>query len=203
MYSTFKDFFRVDADCAAPTKCCFDGCGLKCTNPSRREVSNSREDESRKEIDDSVEVGRSNKRVMNLNSRVSTCPTVSPNAGIEGEECIAECKTSQDCEGLKKCCASGCSRVCLYPQATTGRHSGYRLYFLLKNTFFLECLQQAISHEIFKLKSPLLECDADGNFKEIQCRDDYCYCVDARTGETKPNSRAPFDRHLNCDSRSL
>ena len=44
-------------------------------------------------------------------------------------------------------------------------------------------------------------CDDDGRFMTTQCNDDYCYCVDADTGEiTSAKVLATDGFNLNCSS---
>ncbi|KAI1726343.1 WAP-type (Whey acidic protein) 'four-disulfide core' domain-containing protein [Ditylenchus destructor] len=179
-------FDRVDADCASPAKCCFDGCGLKCTLPTSVDLPSEEGKVAShvKQERPTWDAERNNKRVIAENPKLALCPASLNNVvGAEnGEECIAECRKNEDCLGLRKCCAVGCSRLCLYPQTTT------------------KCLHQAISHEIYKLKRSPLKCNSEGDFEEIQCNDEYCYCVHTKTGEEKPNGRVPPNRQPNCEN---
>lgn len=211
---SYKNLFfdRVDADCASPAKCCFDGCGLKCTLPTSVDLPSEEGKVAShvKQERPTWDAERNNKRVIAENPKLALCPASLNNVvGAEnGEECIAECRKNEDCLGLRKCCAVGCSRLCLYPQTTTSKHSLYIPLSLCEIKIFVkirvsECLHQAISHEIYKLKRSPLKCNSEGDFEEIQCNDEYCYCVHTKTGEEKPNSRVPPNRQPNCESELL
>lgn len=43
-----------------------------------------------------------------------------------------------------------------------------------------------------------LKCDSQGNFAEVQCNSEFCYCVESVSGIEKHNSRIPLGRLPNC-----
>uniref|UniRef100_A0A1I7S313 Antileukoproteinase n=1 Tax=Bursaphelenchus xylophilus TaxID=6326 RepID=A0A1I7S313_BURXY len=94
---------RGDSDCSDSEKCCFDGCGLKCTTDyhgSRPQKGNTNKNDNKKLI-----------------SHMSQCPVESPQSS--STICSAECETDHDCAGLRRCCVDGCSKKCVFPYKTS------------------------------------------------------------------------------------
>ncbi|KAI6206638.1 hypothetical protein M3Y94_00935300 [Aphelenchoides besseyi] len=86
--------------------------------------------------------------------------------------CEKECKDDNDCTGLRRCCKNGCSSVCAYPQKTTA------------------CLHDAITFDLNGwLHAP--RCNSHGEYHEIQCDDERCYCAEPKAGSPIPHSIVP------------
>ncbi|TMS37456.1 hypothetical protein L596_004385 [Steinernema carpocapsae] len=164
---------RVDVDCKPTSKCCFDGCGLKCMevnfspNPFQYRPS--------AKIITTVDIAKSNKEI--LSRLISECPE--PAVSDRITNCENKCKADTDCPGMKLCCSSGCSRVCAYPKKTT------------------PCIYQAISAELYSLRS-VFKCNAAGNFDSVQCDEDRCYCVNVQSGIEIPDTWVPLSNEPNC-----
>uniref|UniRef100_A0A915CTW8 Uncharacterized protein n=1 Tax=Ditylenchus dipsaci TaxID=166011 RepID=A0A915CTW8_9BILA len=152
---------KVDSDCASPHKCCLTVV-VSDVYPATKTLHSI---------------------ALITNPGVASCPA-SPDKD-SSEECVLECETSDDCSGLRKCCAAGCSRVCVYPQTAT------------------ECIQQAVTHQIYAMRTAPLKCDSNGMFEEVQCSQEHCYCVDADTGVEVPNTRVPTQKHPDCNKGTL
>ncbi|KAI6180854.1 hypothetical protein M3Y98_00765900 [Aphelenchoides besseyi] len=149
---------RVDADCENPQRCCFDGCGLKCTEGK---------------VQERKFVGSEN-RVL-LYSLDAECPKLPRSL-----TCEKECKDDNDCTGLRRCCKNGCSSVCAYPQKTTA------------------CLHDAITFDLNGLlHAP--RCNSHGEYHEIQCDDERCYCAEPKDGSPIPHSIVPKGRRPVCN----
>ncbi|CAD5219044.1 unnamed protein product [Bursaphelenchus okinawaensis] len=98
-----KSECKADSDCADAEKCCFSGCGLKCTSHFNNNA---------------VQV-RTHKKHDNkyLFINLSQCPL--PSKERSSTVCSTECETDNDCKGMKRCCVDGCSKKCTYPSKTT------------------------------------------------------------------------------------
>ncbi|KAJ1372142.1 hypothetical protein KIN20_034221 [Parelaphostrongylus tenuis] len=88
--------------------------------------------------------------------------------------CTLNCEFDKDCAGLKRCCRVGCSNQCFYPIRTT------------------PCLNAALTAELYGLPN-MKRCDENGQFEQIQCNDDVCFCVDIANGEELPGTRIAND----------
>ena len=68
---------------------------------------------------------------------------------------------------------------------------------VIKN--YLACIHQAISNEIYNLRNAM-KCTAAGNYDEVQCDDERCFCVDSLTGIEMPNTWVPLGNTPTCKS---
>uniref|UniRef100_A0AC34RIU7 Uncharacterized protein n=1 Tax=Panagrolaimus sp. JU765 TaxID=591449 RepID=A0AC34RIU7_9BILA len=165
---------RSDVDCPSTSKCCFDGCGLSCMNVQFAPNPFQHRPESKLGIV-RIDSLKHNKEI--LSPLLAECPDLPKNGGTQS--CNTECKTDSDCRGLRRCCAVGCSRICVYPQKTTG------------------CLHEAISHELYSIRHAP-RCTPAGNYDEVQCDDERCFCVDQLSGVEIPNTWVPTGNQPNC-----
>lgn len=62
---------------------------------------------------------------------------------------------------------------------------------------FLECLHEAITHDLYELPNPP-KCDPQGNYAQVQCNQKFCYCVVSETGIEIPRTRVPLGLLPNC-----
>ncbi|WKY07401.1 hypothetical protein Q1695_007110 [Nippostrongylus brasiliensis] len=94
---------------------------------------------------------------------------------------LNQCNSDDECAGVQKCCSDGCSKKCLYPESASA------------------CIQTKSALQMIGQPSKI-HCRPDGSFEEVQCDDEFCWCVTQRgsevegtrtTGETVPNCRAP------------
>lgn len=63
----------------------------------------------------------------------------------------------------------------------------------------LACIHQAISNEIYNLRNAM-KCTAAGNYDEVQCDEERCFCVDSLTGIEMPNTWVPLGNTPTCKS---
>ncbi|KAL3982628.1 Thyroglobulin type-1 repeat family protein [Acanthocheilonema viteae] len=114
--------------------------------------------------------------------QIAECPEVQQYHDLK--KCTVECKVDQDCPGIKKCCTYNCSALCLFPTKVTA------------------CLHELITHEIFGYdRAP--KCNDEGNYEQIQCHDDFCYCVDTVNGNEIPATRTALHTELACNERRI
>uniref|UniRef100_A0A158R3Z3 WAP domain-containing protein n=1 Tax=Syphacia muris TaxID=451379 RepID=A0A158R3Z3_9BILA len=160
---------RSDAECKIGSKCCFDGCGLKCLSigfpPNPFETKPAKW----------VKIQEQNKRI--LSSLVAECPENHPRA--DHSKCDVQCQRDSDCPGMKRCCSIGCSSLCTYPTKTTA------------------CIHDVITHEVYKV-GRLPKCDAAGNYEQQQCDSYGCFCVNVNTGKLVPFSRQHAEAASAC-----
>lgn len=61
----------------------------------------------------------------------------------------------------------------------------------------LACLHEAISHELYSIRHAP-RCTPAGNYDEVQCDDERCFCVDQLSGVEIPNTWVPEGNQPNC-----
>uniref|UniRef100_A0A1I8AEE0 Thyroglobulin type-1 domain-containing protein n=1 Tax=Steinernema glaseri TaxID=37863 RepID=A0A1I8AEE0_9BILA len=164
---------RVDVDCKPTSKCCFDGCGLKCMEVNFS--PNPFQYRPTAKITTTVDIAKSNKEV--LSPLISECPEMT--SSDEVSTCENKCNADADCSGMRRCCAYGCSRLCVYPAKTT------------------PCVHQAITADLYSLHS-VFACNSAGNFEETQCDDDRCFCVNVQNGIEIADTWVPLGNEPNC-----
>ncbi|VDN17987.1 unnamed protein product [Gongylonema pulchrum] len=152
---------HVDSDCSTNAKCCFDGCSLKCMPVAAIRADHSTER--------SIVVPEQ----LTTNEKKTPYPAECPSSippNVRFGKCGSQCKTDQDCPGVKKCCKYGCTSLCLFPTKAT---------------------------EIYgRARAP--KCDERGNFEQIQCENGACYCVDTVNGSEIPATRVAFYKEPVC-----
>ncbi|CAD6192821.1 unnamed protein product [Caenorhabditis auriculariae] len=75
------------------------------------------------------------------------------------ESPLTSVKIDSDCSGVQKCCDDGCKKTCAYPMQTS------------------KCMMRKTNLQ--KLgQLDVIKCHPDGSFEEIQCDNEFCWCVD-------------------------
>ncbi|CAI4227197.1 unnamed protein product [Auanema sp. JU1783] len=158
---------KTDDHCLSG-KCCFDGCGLTCAETEFQPRTTERplvEVQVKPKLEITPEIVLSHNK-EHLTSLVAECPVMNP----VGNNCSTSCVSDMDCPGMKRCCRSGCSTLCTYYVRST------------------PCYQLSLTSEIYSLKR-VKKCDKAGNFEQVQCDTDGCFCVDVMTGDEIPGTR--------------
>ncbi|KJH48136.1 WAP-type 'four-disulfide core, partial [Dictyocaulus viviparus] len=89
--------------------------------------------------------------------KLGICPTAVLNPG-----CREECRSDEDCVALAKCCKATCGTKCMDPAITS------------------PCMHRLIAFvRQHPLLSPPVQCDLNGDFRQIQCDNSIkqCWCV--------------------------
>ena len=127
-----------------------------------------------------------------LLSEATSCPSPNEVPCLRQEGTMGSCRDPQfACNEGEICCDNGCSSaVCLSLSNLTPCYTAKRV--LLGNS-----------------TAPLLgayrpRCESDGRFKEIQCHEHYCWCVENSTGRPRTDM-VPFEKigSLECSSKCL
>lgn len=113
----------MDSDCSGIEKCCFDGCGLKCSNQFKRKNYSAVTPQNQHTNLESNKNRRwnafqNNKELIKIET-LAECPQQTDT--LFEHNCENECTQESDCRGMRKCCRIGCSSLCLYPKKTTRR----------------------------------------------------------------------------------
>ncbi|VDK62800.1 unnamed protein product [Onchocerca ochengi] len=173
-----KSECRVDSDCSEQAKCCFNGSSLKCMFDSTHIHGFHVDSSTQKLIIVEEQLMAKGTKVQ----QIGKCPKISQHHDLG--KCAIKCKIDQDCGGIKKCCTYNCSAICLYPTEVTA------------------CLHEVITHEIFGYgRAP--KCNDKGNYEQIQCDDNICYCVDTLNGNEIPATRTALQTKPVCNERRL
>ncbi|PAV83736.1 hypothetical protein WR25_25120 isoform D [Diploscapter pachys] len=119
------------------------------------------------------------------------CPHVETHEG-SCEEGSHECTMDSDCSGVMRCCSNGCVRVCAFPDNLTACLQ------------FKAALQQLGQMDRIKCRPVFFgffnEKQADfsyGSYEEIQCDEQYCWCVDTE-GRELQGTRTADDVSPDC-----
>uniref|UniRef100_A0A914DWI9 Uncharacterized protein n=1 Tax=Acrobeloides nanus TaxID=290746 RepID=A0A914DWI9_9BILA len=182
---------HADSDCRGQMKCCSNGCGHECVLPVNVAP-----------IKSSLPIlpisGTNFAPEISSNSLRAGHPPNDPFAGIEPQElidkvgkcpskgslkdrkCTVECNRDSDCDGVAKCCDTGCGRACSAPEkATTCVH--------------LLSAVQRLPHKVLA-NGFVPVCTANGDFAPIQCDNTYCWCVLADDGMEIFGTKIPKDQ---------
>ncbi|OQV15699.1 putative Uncharacterized protein ZC84.1 [Hypsibius exemplaris] len=107
------------------------------------------------------------------------CPALNTTSG---NSCIVECLVDQDCYGDAKCCSDNCTARCLAPVTLTACQA-----------------QKAAVTNVPGLFTPA--CDtATGQYSQVQCSGQKCWCVDPITGVEKSGTRTVNGSLPNCSA---
>ena len=120
---------------------------------------------------------------------MDTCPPTDQVPCVDGESCEESSEFACD-EDTSLCCENDCdSSVCVYRTGPTPCKDARKIVRERNSTHL----------GLVGVYSP--QCDFDGHFKSIQCKEHFCWCVDRHTG--KPESdKVAFENldHLHCSS---
>ncbi|PAV64551.1 hypothetical protein WR25_01649 isoform B [Diploscapter pachys] len=158
---------KSDGDCTGNRKCCYDGCGTICRIPLPAPIS----PEMIKLITGSNE---------DFN-KPGDCPHVETHED-SCEEGSHECTMDSDCSGVMRCCSNGCVRVCAFPDNLTACLQ------------FKAALQQLGQMDRIKCRPANF---SYGSYEEIQCDEQYCWCVDTE-GRELQGTRTAEDVSPDC-----
>lgn len=136
----FSSECKSDPDCPQSTKCCFDGCGLKCRPIGGEDASETSSKTTSRNGQDSSSTyetsplqrptkphnqpskkasSESGRKVDIDHKKVGECL---PLGGGLRSDCLSgtdECDSDDQCHGVKKCCSDGCFKRCLPPYKAT------------------------------------------------------------------------------------
>ena len=156
------------------------------------------------------------------------CPALNT---TDFNSCTVECQVDQDCYGDAKCCSDNCTARCLRPVTLTGeylplivvlfhvhRGGGAKLFLFvfwsLFQCFFLSpllsvphyaaCQAQkaaaASAASVPGLFTPACE-SATGQYRQVQCSGQRCWCVDPVTGVEQSGTRTANGSLPNCSGK--
>ncbi|KAI6229091.1 hypothetical protein M3Y99_01149400 [Aphelenchoides fujianensis] len=174
---------KVDADCEAEHKCCFSGCSLKCM--AGKVILGSSGEQRGRNSGKTKPAGipisgifAENKAL--LRSLNAECPKPSSLRSSPSEK---ECERDDECAGLQRCCKSSSrAGVCAYPIKTTA------------------CLHNAITCDLNGWRlAP--RCNSRGEYHEIQCDHERCYCAEPKRGAPIAGSLHGECPSLRCPRR--
>uniref|UniRef100_A0A0R3RUH4 Thyroglobulin type-1 domain-containing protein n=1 Tax=Elaeophora elaphi TaxID=1147741 RepID=A0A0R3RUH4_9BILA len=117
-------------------------------------------------------------------SELSECPYLSNTSSClksEADECVEDI----ECGLVQKCCSNGCKKSCMYPAITTG------VVFSS-----VTCMHLLGASEAFEPGSFVPQCNAFGDFTQIQKLGSTFWCVD-ESGRELQGTRASHP-YLNC-----
>ena len=111
-----------------------------------------------------------------------TCPDVRGTVGY----CVDNCGSDSDCVNDEKCCSNNCgAQTCMTGIQPVPLCPAIR--------------SQSEAMGLLGRFSP--ECQSDGSFEEVQCQENYCWCVDVVTGQPASDGipgRRPQCEDLKC-----
>uniref|UniRef100_A0A1I7VYU4 Thyroglobulin type-1 domain-containing protein n=1 Tax=Loa loa TaxID=7209 RepID=A0A1I7VYU4_LOALO len=116
----------------------------------------------------------------------------------------SECRVDSDCSEQAKCCFDRCGLKCLLdsthnhgekvqrivecPQVQQHHDLGKCPVECKIDQDYPACLHEVTTHEIYGC-GRVPKCNDEGNYEQIQCEDDICYCVDTVNGIETPATR--------------
>ena len=111
-----------------------------------------------------------------------TCPDLRDTVGV----CISNCRSDSECNGGKKCCSNSCgTQTCM-----AGIPPTYLCQIIRRQSEASGLLGRFSPH-----------CQPDGSFKEMQCHERYCWCVDVISGQ--PVSEGMIGKRHCSDSKCV
>ncbi|PIC34118.1 hypothetical protein B9Z55_013866 [Caenorhabditis nigoni] len=164
---------KTDSDCDQTSKCCWNGCGLTCvtSSSSPRPITSILQSVSESHFGDCLNVAP-------LGAFCLQRPT------------IADCKNDDDCPSLYKCCSDGCVMRCTQPN---------RAPLCVHQRIAALTISESEGSESNEKDSAVFvpECDASGNFDEVQSHFGLMWCVD-KLGQEISGTKST--RVPNCDN---
>uniref|UniRef100_A0A158Q7V6 Thyroglobulin type-1 domain-containing protein n=1 Tax=Elaeophora elaphi TaxID=1147741 RepID=A0A158Q7V6_9BILA len=161
-----------DNECGIDTlKCCSNGCGRECVVALIPQP-----------IVNSLSIHPL--QVTGYSNRIGKCPLKNY---VKNQNCVVECIYDDECPWVEKCCDNECGRVCTSPDKAT------------------DCIH--LVSAVNRLPEKTLgrgyvpKCAVDGQFENIQCDDDFCWCVDEKGIEIIGTKTARKTGSPNCLQR--
>uniref|UniRef100_A0A915CU01 Uncharacterized protein n=1 Tax=Ditylenchus dipsaci TaxID=166011 RepID=A0A915CU01_9BILA len=102
--------------------------------------------------------------------KLGECPAIGDLAHRSCVSVTSECTMDSECPTIQKCCFDGCSKRCLYAQKTS------------------PCLHMQAVTELLAIQQTS-QCSKDGNYQEVQCNDEFCWCAQPVSGEELEGTR--------------